>query len=101
MGPGRSSVLRIGNNPVEASSSGQTDGGNNSLAMVVHRATPGEPPFPLDKGKGKINEIRYPRDFEYLRASIQNTEAVGPIRVKPLYYEIFTARYGPSFGVQI
>ena len=59
MGPGCSSVLCIGSNPAEASSSGRTDGGNDSLAVVVHRAALGEPPFPLDKGKGKINEIRY------------------------------------------
>ena len=78
MGPGRSSVLRIGSNPAEASSSGRIDGGNDSLAVVVHRATPGEPLFPLDKGKGKIKEIRYPSDSEYLRAAIQNVETVGP-----------------------
>ena len=60
MGLGRSSVLRIGSNPAKASSSRRTDRGNNSLAVVVHRDASGEPPFPLDKGKGKINEIRYP-----------------------------------------
>ena len=60
MGPGRFSVMRIGSNLVEASSSGRTDGGYDNLAVVVHRATPGERPFPLDKGKGKLNEIRLP-----------------------------------------
>ena len=60
--------------------------------MVVYRIAPREPPFPLDKGKGKINEIS---DSEYLRAAIQNAEAVGPNRVEPLYSEIFAARYGP------
>ena len=99
MGPYRSSVLRIGSNPIEASSSGSTNGGNDSLAVVVHRAAPREPPFHLDKGKGKINEIRYPRSSEYLRASIQNAEVVGPSWVEPLYGEIFAARYGPSFGI--
>ena len=93
MGPGRSFVLRIGSNPAEASSSGRTDGGNDSLAMVVHRAAPGEPPFPLDKGKGKINEIQYPSGFEYSRVAIQNAEAVDPNQVEPLYGEIFAARY--------
>ena len=83
------------------SSSRRTDGGNDSLAVVVHRAAPGEPPFPLDKGKGKINEIRHPSGSEYLRASIQNVEAVGPSRVEPLYGKIFTARYGPPFGIQV
>ena len=101
MGPGRSSVLCIGSNPAEASSSGRTDGGNDSLDVVVHRAAPGEPPFPLDKGKGKINEIQYPRGSEYLRAAIQNAEAMGPSLVKPLFGEIFAARYGSPFGVQV
>ena len=101
MGPGRSSVLRIGSNPVEASSSRWTDGAIESLAVVVHRAAPREPPFSLDKGKGKINEIRYPSGSEYLRATIQNDEVVGPNRVEPLYGEIFAAWYGPLFGIQI
>ena len=91
MGPGRSSVLRIGSDPTEASSSGRADRGNCNFAVVVHRAVPGEPPFPLDKGNGKINEIRYPRGSEYLRAAIQNAMAIGPNRVEPLYSEIFVA----------
>ena len=69
--------------------------------MVVHRATPWEPPFPLDKGKGKLKEIRFPSGSEYLRAVIQKAEVVGPSRVEPLYGEIFTAWYGPLFGVQV
>ena len=101
MGPGRSSVLLIGSNPVEASSSGRTDGGYDNLAIVVHRAAPGERPFPLDKGKGKLNEIRLPSGFEYLRAAIQNAEVVGPSPVEPSYGEIFAVRYGPPFGVQV
>ena len=84
MGPGRCSVLCIGSNPVEASSSRRNGGESDNLAVVVHRVAPGEPPFPLDKGKGKINEIRYPSGSEYLRASIQNAEAVVPNRVEPL-----------------
>ena len=84
IGPGRSSVLRIGSNPVEASSSGRTNKGNDSLTMVVHRAAPREPPFPLDKGKGKINEIRYPSSSKYLRVAIQNADVVGPSWVEPL-----------------
>ena len=57
MGLGCSFVLRIGSNPAKASSSGRTGGESDSLAVVVHRVAPGEPPFPLDKGKGKINEF--------------------------------------------
>ena len=83
MGSGRSSILGIGSNPAEASSSGRTDWGNDNLVVVVHWAAPGEPHFPLDKGKGKINEIRYPSDSEYLRAAIHNAKVVGPNRVKP------------------
>ena len=55
----------------------------------------------MDKGKGKIYEIQYPSGFEYLRAAIQKAEAVGPSHVEPLYDEIFAARYGPPFVVQV
>ena len=99
MGLSCSSVLRIESNPTEASSSGWTGGESDSLDVVVHRVAPGEPPFPLDKGKGKISEIRYHSGSEYLRAAIQNAEVVGPSRVEPLYGEVFAARYGPPFGV--
>ena len=91
MGPGRSSVLRIGSDSTEASGSGRAGGESDSLAVVVHRVALEEPPFPLGKGKGKISEIRYPSGSEYLRAAIQNAEAVGPSRVEPLYGEIFAA----------
>ena len=91
MGLGRSSFLCIKSNPIGASSLGRTDGGNDSLAVVVHRAAPREPYFPLDKGKGKINEIRYPSGSEYLRDAIQNVVTVGPSWVEPLYGEIFAA----------
>ena len=101
IGPGRSSILCIGSNPAEASSLSRTDGGYDNLAVVVHRDAPGEPLFPLDKGKGKLNEIRFPSGFEYLRASIQTAEAMGPYWVEPSYGEIFAARYGPLFGVQV
>ena len=87
MGPGRSSVLRIGSNPAEASSLGRTGGESDILAVVVHRVALGEPPFPLDMGKGKINKIWYPSGSEYLRAAIQNAEVGGPNRVEPLYGE--------------
>ena len=101
MGPGHSSVLRIRSNPTEVSGSGRMGGESDSLVVMVHRVSPGEPPFPLGRGKGKISEIRYPSGSEYLRAAIQNDEAVGPSRVEPLYGEIFTARYGALFGVQV
>ena len=98
MGSGRSSVLRIGSNPAEASSSGQTDGGYDNLAMMVHRVAPGERPFPLDKGKGKINKIRLPGGFEYLKAAIQNAEVVGPSRVEPSLVRYLRPDMGPCLG---
>ena len=101
MGPSLSFVFCIGSNPAEASSLGRTDRGSDSLAVVAHWVAPGEPPFPLDKGKGKINEIRYPMGSEYLRAAIQNVMVMGPNRVEPLFGEIFAARYGPPFGIQV
>ena len=100
MGPGRFPVLRIGSDPAEVSGSGRTGGESDSLAMVVHRGVPREPPFPLGKGKGKISEIRYPSGFEYLRAAIQNVDALGLSQVEPLYGEIFATRYGSPLGVQ-
>ena len=57
MGPGRSFVLRIGSNSTEAFGSRRTSREADNLAVVVHRVAPGEPPFPLGKGKGKISEI--------------------------------------------
>ena len=101
MGPGRSSILRIGSNPTEAFSSRRTGEESDILVVVVHRAAPGEPHFPLDKGKGKINEIQFPNGFEYLRATIQNVEVVGLSLVEPLYGEIFAARYGPPLRIQV
>ena len=101
MGPSRYFVLRIGSDSTEASSLGRTGGDSDSLAVVVHRVAPREPAFPLDKGKGKISEIRYPSGFEYLRAAIQNAVAIGPSQVELSYGEVFAARYGPLFGVQV
>ena len=99
MGPSRSSVLRIGSDSTKESSSGRTGGEFNSLAVVVHRVAPGKPAFPLDKGKGKICEIRYYNGSEYLRAAIQNVVALGSSRVEPSYGEVFAAWYGPPFRV--
>ena len=57
MGPGYSFVLCIGSNFIEAFGLGRTGGEYDSLVVVVLRVALGEPPFPLDKGKGKISEI--------------------------------------------
>ena len=101
MGPSRSSSLRIGGDPSAASSSGRTGGASDRSTGVVLRDAPGEPPFPLDKGKGKIDEIKYPGGSEYLKSAVQNALAVGPSRIEPLYGETFARRYRPPFGVQV
>ena len=101
MGPGHSSSLRIGGDPSTVSGSGRTCGSSYRLTGVVPRDAPGEPHFPLDKGKGRIDEIKYPWGSEYLKSAVQNALAVGPNRVEPLYGETFARRYRPPFGVQV
>ena len=101
MGPSRSSALSIGGDSSAESGSRRTGGESNRLAMVVLRDAPGEPPFPLGKGKDKIDEIKYPVGSEYLKSAVQKALAVGPSKVEPLYGEIFARRYRPPFGVQV
>ena len=101
MGLGRSSSLRIGGDPSTESSSGRTGGESNHLTTVVLRNAPGEPPSLVGKGKGKIDEIKYPVGSEYLKLAVQNALAVGPSRVEPLFGETFARRYRPPFGVQV
>ena len=101
MGPGRNSSLSIGGDPFVVSSSGRTGGSSDRLTRVVPQDAPGEPLFPLDKGKRRIDEIKYPGGSEYLKSTVQNALAVGPSRVEPLYGETFTRRYRPPFGVQV
>ena len=55
----------------------------------------------MDKGKGRIDEIKYPMGSEYLKSAVQNALAVGPSKVGPLYGETFARRYRPPFGVQV
>ena len=66
MGPGRSSLLRIGGDSSIISDSGQASGASDRLTGVAFRDALGEPSFPLDKGKGRIDEIKYPAGSEYL-----------------------------------
>ena len=60
MGPGRSSSLRIGGNSSAVASSGRTGGASDRSTGVELRVAPGAPRFPLDKGKGKVDLIKYP-----------------------------------------
>ena len=101
MGPGRSSSLHIGGDSSVAAGSGRTGNASDHLARVDLRDAPGEPPFPLNKGKGRIEEIKYPGGSEYLKFVVQNALAVGPSKVGPLYGATFSRRYRPPFGVQV
>ena len=101
MGPNHSSSLRIGGDSSAVPNSGQTGGESNRLAMVALQDAPGEPPLPLSKGKGRIDEIKYPVGSEYLKSDAQNALAVGPSRVESLYGETFARCYRPPFGVQV
>ena len=83
------------------SDSGQTNGASDRLVGVAFQDVPGEPPLPLDKGKGRIDEIKYPMGSKYLKSAVQNALAMGPSRVRPLYGETFVRLYGPPFGVQV
>ena len=101
LGPGRSSSLRIGGDSSIVSDLGRTSGASDRLVGVVFRDVPGELPFPLDKDKGRIDEIKYPVGSEYLKSAVQNALAVGPNKVGPLYGETFARHYRPPFGVKV
>ena len=89
MGPGHSSSLPIGGDSSAVPDSRRTGGEPDRLDVVALRDAPGEPPLPLGKGKGIINEIKYPMGLEYLKSAVQNALAVRPSKVEPLYGEIF------------
>ena len=77
MGPGRSSSLRIGGASSVAANSRQAGGASIRSAGVDLRDVLGEPPLPLNKGKEKIDEIKYPGGSEYLKSVVQNALAMG------------------------
>ena len=101
MGSGRSSSLRIGGDSSAIVGSGWTDRALDRSAGVDFRDALGEPPFPLNKGKGRIDQIKYPGGSEYLRSVVQNALAVGLSKVEPLYWATFARRYRPPFGVRV
>ena len=59
------------------------------------------PSFPLDKGKGRVDQIKYPGGSEYLQSVVQHALAVGPSKVGPLYGATFARHYRPPFGVRV
>ena len=70
MGSGWSSSLRIEGDSSVVSGLGRTGGESDRLAVVALRDASGEPPLPLGKGKGKIDEIKYPVGSEYLKLAV-------------------------------
>ena len=101
MGPGRSSSLRIGGDSSAAAGSGRTGGSSDRSIGVDLRDAQGVPPFPLDKGKGRVDQIKYSGGSEYLKSVFQHALAVGPSKVGPLYGATFARRYRPPFGVRV
>ena len=59
------------------------------------------PPFPLDKGKERVDQIKYPGGSKYLQSVVQHALAEGHIKVGALYGATFARRYRPPFGVQV
>ena len=55
----------------------------------------------MDKGKGRINLIKYPGGSEYLKSSVQHALTVGPSKVGPSYRATFARSYRPPFGVRV
>ena len=101
MGPGRSSSLCIGGDSSAVASSGRTRGASDRSAVVECRNAPGAPPLPLDKGKGRVNLIKYPRGSEYLKSAVQHALTVGPSKVGPSYGVTFARCYGPPLGIRV
>ena len=97
--PNRPSGLCIEGSSAEGWDLGRIGGGFGRPAIVVDQVTLAGPLFPYGKGKGKVNEIRYPGGSAYLRAAMQNVKVVGPSRVEPFFRHNFASRYRSTFGV--
>ena len=59
MGPGRSSSLCIGGDSSAVAGSRRTGSASDRSVGIDLRDALRAPPFPLDKGKGKIDLIKY------------------------------------------
>ena len=97
----RPPVLSIGGSSTKELDLGQTGEGSDRPAIVVDRVPLVGPPSPFGKGKIKVSEIRYLGDSDYLRATVQKAEAMGPSRIEPFFRKTFAARYRPPFGVHV
>ena len=101
MGPGRSSSLRIGDDSSAIAGSGRARNASGRPAVVAPRNVAGAPPLPLDKDKGKINLIKYPRGSDYLKSAVQHAVTIGPSKACPSYGVTFAERYRPPPGVRV
>ena len=99
MGLGNSFSLRIGGDPSAISSSVQTRGASDRSVVDESQNAPGAPPLPLDKGKGRVNLIKYLGGSEYLKSAVQHAVTVGPSNFGPSYGVTFAKRYRPPLGV--
>ena len=68
---------------------------------LIFETPRGSPSFPLNKGKGRIDEIKYLGGSKCLKFAVQNALAVGPSKVEPSYGATFARRYRPPFGVRV
>ena len=101
MGPSRSCSLRIDGDSSAIDGSGRAGDVSDRLVGVGLRGAPEAPPLPLDKGKGKVNLIKYPEGSEYLRSAVKHALTMGPSKVGPSYEAVFARRYQPPFGVRV
>ena len=101
MGPGRSSSLRIGGDLSAVASSVRTRGASDRSAVDESQNALGAPPLPLDKGKGRVNLVKYPGGSKYLKSAVQHAVTVGPSKVGPSYGVTFAERYRPPLGVRV
>ena len=69
--------------------------------MAERQTAPGAPPLPLDKGKGKINLIKFLGGSDYLKSAVQHAVTVGPSKVGPSYGATFAKRYRPPSDVRV
>ena len=55
----------------------------------------------MDKGKGRVDLIKYPGGSKYLKSAVQHALVMGSSMVGPSYGATFVRRYLPSFGVRV
>ena len=101
MGLSRSSSLHISDDSSAVAGPGRTRGVSHCSVVAERQNAPEAPPLPLDKGKGKINLIKYPGGSDYLKSAVQHVVTVGPSKVGPSYGVTFAKRYQPPVGVRV